>query len=79
MASTDPTSLPVAEQEVSACRHLRSTGMYLYTDRPVGEAQSDYDNTAFWCLKTLKSFGPDDDVVGRTECRDPARSCYEPI
>jgi hypothetical protein len=58
------------------CRHLRSKGMYVYTDASI-EEPSDYDNTIFWCQKTLKDVGPDDGFVGRDDCRDGARGCYE--
>lgn len=60
------------------CRHLRNKGMYVYTDGG-GNSHSDYDNTIFWCLKTMKSLGPDDDVVDRDECCNPDRSCHQPI
>jgi hypothetical protein len=79
MASTDAASLPIVEPEAPACRHLRSSGMYLYSDRPDGGTHDEYDNTVFWCTKSLKEFGPDDEIAGRLECRDPSRSCYEPI
>ena len=59
------------------CRYLRSKGMYVYTDDASGEEPSDYDNTIFWCQKTLKDIGPDDGFVGREDCRDPARGCHE--
>ena len=50
--------------------------MYIYSDAdPV--ANEGYDNSIFWCLKTMKSFGPDDEMVGREECCDGARSCHE--
>lgn len=58
------------------CCHLRSKGMYVYSD--VDPAAHDgYDNSIFWCLKTMKSFGPDDEMVGREECSDASRSCHE--
>jgi hypothetical protein len=79
MASPDPINLPVTEQARPACRHLRSAGMYLYSDGQARETHADYDNTAYWCLKSFKNFGPDDEIVGRPECCDPVRSCYEPI
>ena len=60
------------------CLHLRSKGMYVYTDDSSPEESSDYDNTIFWCQKTLKDFGPDGGFVGREDCRDSARGCYEP-
>jgi hypothetical protein len=52
--------------------------MYVYTDGSAHEHDS-YDNTIFWCLKTMKSFGPDDDIVDREGCCNGARTCYEPI
>ena len=53
--------------------------MYVYTDGTGGEAHDDYDNTIYWCLKTMKGFGPDDDLAGGRLCRDTARTCYEPL
>ncbi len=61
------------------CRHLRNKGMYVYTDGSGGETHEDYDNTIYWCNLSMKSFGPDDDHVNGTDCRNPSRSCYEPI
>ena len=52
--------------------------MYVYTDGLGGESHGDYDNSIYWCLKTMKSFGPDDDFVSGDDCRSPSRSCYEP-
>jgi hypothetical protein len=60
------------------CLHLRSKGMYVYTDMPADDLHEDDGATAYWCLKTMKEFGPDDGLVGRRDCRDPGRSCYEP-
>jgi hypothetical protein len=79
MANTEPDDLPVIEPSASPCAHLRSKGMYVYTDEPAGATPEDDDSTAYWCFKTLKGFGPDDDLVGGRSCRDPSRSCYEPI
>ena len=87
-AEPDPTTPepgPPAEppppdyQQVGApCRMLRSKGMYVYTDGP-GESHGDYDNTAYWCLRTHKTFGPDDDLAQKDLCCDPSRSCYQPL
>ena len=52
--------------------------MYVYTDGPA-ESHGDYDNTIYWCLRTHKSFGPDDDLVQKDHCCDPSRSCYEAL
>ena len=43
-----------------------------------GESHDDYDNSVYWCLKTMKDFGPDGDFVAGQDCRNPSRSCYEP-
>ena len=42
--------------------------MYVYTDGLGGESHGDYDNSIYWCLKTMKSFGPDDDFVSGDDC-----------
>lgn len=78
MSDGDPNELPVVESSVP-CRHLRNKGMYVYTDVVDDDTHSDYDNTIFWCLQTMKGFGPDDDFVERSECRNPTRACYEPM
>lgn len=71
----DPTSnaLPVVP-----CRHLRSKGMYIYTDGQ-DHSHDQYDNTIYWCLRSMKSFGPDDDQVDRESCCDGGRTCHEPL
>ena len=78
-ADAPDSELPIIETEAAPCRHLRNKGMYVYTDGLGGETHADYDNTIYWCLKTMKGFGPDDDFVGGEECRNSSRSCYEPM
>lgn len=68
---------PGRSQPGPPCRHLRSKGMYVYTDDSSTEESPDYDNTIFWCQKTLRDLGPDDGFVGREDCRDAARICHE--
>jgi hypothetical protein len=70
-------SNPVEEATGPMCRHLRSKGMYVYTDGVDMGFDHDYDNTIFWCLKTMKSFGPDDEMVERESCCRPGRACYQ--
>jgi hypothetical protein len=69
--------LPIVE-EAAQCRFLRTKGMYVYTDGSADQNDGDYDNSIYWCLQTMKDLGPDDEMVTRQECRNPARSCYEP-
>ena len=61
------------------CRHLRSKGMYVYTDTTNDSVDEENDGSIYWCLSTMKSFGPDDEYVDRRECRNTGRSCFEPI
>lgn len=68
---------PGESQPGPPCQYLRSKGMYVYTDDSASEESLDYDNTIFWCQKTLKDIGPDEGFVGREDCRDAARACYE--
>jgi len=79
MAGTAPDSLPLIDPQVAPCRHLRSAGMYLYPERSHEETAENFDSSAYWCFHTMKSFGPNDDMVGGRECRDLSRSCYEPL
>ena len=81
MASPEPDELPVVDPNSLGppCCHLRSKGMYVYNDGlDGGDSHDDYDSSMFWCLKTMKGFGPDDEMVGREDCRNTSRSCYEP-
>jgi hypothetical protein len=53
--------------------------MDVFTDGSRDETAEDHDSSSYWCSETMKSFGPDDDLAGGCECRDPSRSCYEPL
>ncbi len=68
-----------SQPSITPCRHLRHKGMYVYTDGSSGDAHDGYDNTIFWCLKTMKSFGPDDDLVDREGCCNGERTCHEAL
>ena len=78
MPDAEPNELPIAGPSTIPCRNLRNNGMYIYTDGLGEKPRDDYDSTVYWCLKTMKGFGPDDDFVGGDDCRNPDRSCYEP-
>ncbi len=70
---------PAETQTGPACRHLRSKGMYVYTDDMEYGFDHNYDSSLFWCLKTMKAFGPDDDMVEKESCCRPDRACYQPL
>ena len=79
MDNSKPEDLPVLETQLAPCRHLRNKGMYVFTDGTNEDDADDFDSAVYWCLQTMKNFGPDDEMVGGRECRDASRSCYEPL
>jgi hypothetical protein len=79
MSTPESSELPVVDPKAPPCRHLRNKGMYVYTDGNGGESHEDYDNTIYWCLKTMKDYGPDDEIVAGLDCRDASRPCYQPF
>jgi hypothetical protein len=87
MADEVPTELPLAEPDGLApgasldapCRHLRNKDMYVFSDTSSENTGLDDDHSLYWCLQTMKNFGPDDDMVSGRECRNSSRSCYEPL
>jgi hypothetical protein len=77
---TGQEELPVIEPRTGPpCRHLRNKGMYVYTDDFASGAYNGSDSSIYWCLRSMTAFGPDDDLVDGQECRNPDRSCYEPM
>jgi hypothetical protein len=68
-----PAEAPVPATE--RCRSLRSKGMYINA----GLAPSEHitGDGYFWCAKTQRCFGPDEQFVGDGNCRHTGRSCYE--
>ena len=59
---------------VQHCCNLRHKGMYV-TDSTPGERE-EIEATAYWCLCTQKSFGPDGHAVAPADCRT-SRGCCE--
>lgn len=69
--------LPVIPTETSQserCRSLQCKGMYL--NWGLGQNEQVAGDGNFWCGRTQRIFGPDDKLVGDTECRNAARGCY---
>jgi hypothetical protein len=61
------------------CVRLRHKGMYVGQDPVAYESEYDRDwlgASAYWCLKTQKSFGPDGGVVTAEACCGD-RGCCE--
>jgi hypothetical protein len=79
MPDAAPDETTAVERPGVPCRHLRHQGMYVFTDGRSRDPDQDYDSTIYWCLKTMKGYGPDDEPVERRACLDPARPCHEPL
>lgn len=77
MPDLNPDPLEPSTAVAVPCRHLRSKGMYVYTD--MAEPHEESGTTMYWCLKTMTAFGPDDEAVDGHDCRSPGRSCHEPV
>lgn len=59
------------------CAHLRHKGMYVFADETPGGSPADaIEPTAFWCMCTQKSFGPDGHPVNARDCV-AGRGCCE--
>jgi len=74
-----PEPEPSQPPPPSPCRHLRHAGMLVRSDGQGRDSEQDYDNTVYWCQKTMKGFGPDDEMVDGPSCRDLARTCHQPL
>jgi len=59
------------------CIHLQSKAMAVHGEG--FESDADYQDglTNFWCLKSARALGPDNDTVGIEPCSNPDRDCYE--
>lgn len=59
------------------CRHLSCKSMLVYGE--AFESDPDYQSgvTEFWCSKTAKGLGPDQDRVSLELCSNPERGCFQ--
>ncbi|HXT59912.1 MAG TPA: hypothetical protein VN699_14840 [Pirellulales bacterium] len=61
--------------EQSACRYLRSKGMYVTGTMNPAVDDGQMGDGHCWCNKTQAVLGPDDGFVERKSCV-PGRNCY---
>jgi hypothetical protein len=69
-----PTSRLVT---LSHCEHLRHKGMYVFSapDPEEFKYYPDVDSTVYWCLKTMKPIGPDEQPVRADRCNESRECC----
>ena len=65
------------EAQGERCLSLRCKGMYL--NHGLKDSERVAGDGHFWCAKTQRIYGPDDQLVGDGECRHSGRSCYESL
>ena len=66
-----------AEPDPFLCRHIR-TKTWLSADAfGEGDPRISPSTAQYWCLRTMRSSGPDGDLVLPEECTDE-RVCFEP-
>ncbi|MFN7971787.1 MAG: hypothetical protein U0166_05490 [Acidobacteriota bacterium] len=65
-----------AAWESAHCAELRTKGMYMPENPKVDRLTPGGSPTAaFYCLRTMKTIGPDDSLVTAKTCV-PGRSCF---
>ncbi len=58
------------------CLNLRTKRYYASDQPPVEYLTEDVSDTGYWCLRTMGTFGPDDDYACPSAC-GAQRSCYK--
>ncbi len=58
------------------CRNLRTKRYYASDEPPATYLTEEAATTGYWCLRTMGTFGPDDQYVCPGDCA-VQRTCYE--
>jgi len=69
------TELP--QTDTPRCKYIHCKSMIVYGEDFASDPDYLAGMTDFWCLRTSKSLGPDDDVVNMEECSTATRPCYQ--
>jgi hypothetical protein len=59
------------------CMYLQCKAMVVYGESFEDDPDYQAGLTNFWCVRSAKSLGPDDDEVNLGRCTDPTRPCYQ--
>ena len=59
------------------CMHLHCKAMAVYGEAFEMDPEYQAGLTAFWCLRTHKNRGPDDDDVSLEMCSNSERGCFQ--
>lgn len=72
-----PTLNGFREPDPLLCRHLRAKGWHAPDPSAEREPARSAPASQYWCLKTMRSGGPDGAPALPQDCTDE-RSCFEP-
>jgi hypothetical protein len=75
MTTESTETTPIWLEVPTACRHLRSKQYYMQYSGHASGMESAAE-VACWCLKTMKSEGPDNGTACHDDCT-PDRACFE--
>jgi len=64
------------EPDLLLCRHLRTKTRYVPDSHPERDATRSSSTAQYWCLKTMRSDGPDGNLALPEDCTDE-RVCFE--
>ena len=59
------------------CINLSCKSMLVYGEDFESDPDYQAGMTDFWCQRTMKPRGPDDNDVSVEECSDPQRGCFQ--
>ena len=59
------------------CRHLRTKNWFAPDAFGQGDPRQSPSTSQYWCLRTMRSDGPDGDLAVPESCTDE-RICFEP-
>ena len=72
------TPLNIIRQDSGICRRLRTkTSFGTYIGSPTFWEDGDSTTAVYWCLATMGSAGPDDQIAHARDCK-PGRECFRP-
>jgi hypothetical protein len=74
--SNDSTS-PSSSSHRPRCMHFYCKAMAVYGEAFASDPDYQAGLTDFWCMRTQKPCGPDQNDVLLELCSDPQRSCFQ--
>ncbi|HWG47245.1 MAG TPA: hypothetical protein VN688_31070 [Gemmataceae bacterium] len=59
------------------CQNLCCKAMVVYGESFADAPDYHEGSSDFWCIRTAKGHGPDDEGVSLSLCSDPLRECFQ--